>query len=185
MTAPDRFRGAGFASTMYVTDASPCPVVSPEIATQLASVVMRQAQSRLATMLSVPAPPVEVKDAGALVTPTVHLESVGAMRDVLAEEQAAPSGRLTRAAEIQVHHTMQWASPRPPGSSRLGRNSRQLGMQREKSAGLATTQELSDRRSPNQGRLTLLGARTGPAAGGRSRLAVRVNLSRQAKPCIL
>ena len=166
MTAPVRFRGAGFAATLYVTDASPCPVVSPEIATQLASVVMRQAQSRLATMLSVPAPPVEVKDAGALVTPTVHLESVGAMRDVRAEEQAVPSGRLTRAAEIQVHHTMQWGSPRPPGASRLSRNSRQLGTQREERSGLTMTQELSDRRSSNQGRRRSWPRRAGPAAAG-------------------
>src|SRR5207237_1181729 len=54
------------------------------IATQLASVVIDQVQSRVVTIVTAPCPPAAAKVDGALVALTEHRSAVGAVTDVSA-----------------------------------------------------------------------------------------------------
>jgi hypothetical protein len=67
---PVRAEGTGFEATVYGTVASPCPLRSPVIATQGASVAIDHVQSRAVEIVTVPGPPAGPNAEGVLVAST-------------------------------------------------------------------------------------------------------------------
>ena len=79
---PDRATGTGLAATVYGIVASPWPSCAPAIATQAASVVIDQVQSRWVATVTDPWPPADPNVVGAVVTFTSQRSVVGDVSDV-------------------------------------------------------------------------------------------------------
>jgi hypothetical protein len=87
----ERGEGTGLAATEYATLASPWPLRSPPIATQVASLAIDHVQSRAVVIVKDPCPPGGGNDDGLVVTVTSHRLAAadGAVIDVSVLVQAA------------------------------------------------------------------------------------------------
>jgi len=123
--AADRAAGTGFAATAYDTVAPPCPLCSPPMVTQPASVAIDQVQSRAVTIVTAPLPPAAVNVDGAPLTFIVQRSVLGAVSDV-AVLLHAPGRR----APATISNVARWRIRQRIGFTE--RHRRQVSRQRQR-----------------------------------------------------
>jgi hypothetical protein len=82
--------------------ASPCPSRAPPMEIQVASTASDHVQSRVAEIVTVPAPPLDANEAGVFDTDNEHLSADGERREVDAEVFVQPDADIAVARPMAI-----------------------------------------------------------------------------------